>query len=134
MILRPRQPPPRKEMNSVLWLADDPGLILLVQWALSRRGYRVVGYMDVAAAVEAFTRAPDEYDVIVADISMPSDDGIDTAQQLMRIRPGVPVILSGSYIEPETERRAFACGIRAVIEKSASVQDLCAALDRAVRS
>ena len=121
-------------MNCVLWLADDPGLILLVQWALSRRGYRVVGYMDVATAVEAFTRAPDEYDVIVADVSMPADGGIDTAQELMRIRPGVPVILSGSYIEPETERRAFACGIRAVIEKSASVQDLCAALDRAVRS
>jgi DNA-binding NarL/FixJ family response regulator len=43
------------------------------------------------------------------------------------------VVLSGSYIKPEVERQAFACGIRAVIEKTASVRELCAALDRAMR-
>ena len=120
--------------HSVLWLDDDPGLILLVQWALGRRGYSVVGYVDVPSAVEAFSAAPDAFDVVVTDLSMPAGGGIDTAQQLMKIKPGVPVILSGNYIKPEVERRAFACGIRAVVEKTASVRELCAALDRAVRS
>ena len=120
--------------HSVLWLDDDPGLILLVQWALGRRGYSVVGYVDVPSAVEAFAAAPDAFDVIVTDLSMPADGGIDTAQKLMKIKPGVPVILSGTYIKPEVERRAFACGIRAVVEKSASVRDLCAALERAMRA
>ena len=120
--------------DTVLWLDDDPGLILLVQWALERRGYKVVGYVDVPAALAALTDEPDAYDVIVTDLAMPADGGIDTAQELMRIKPGVPVILSGSYIRPEVERRAFACGISAVIEKTASVRELCAALDRALRS
>jgi two-component system cell cycle sensor histidine kinase/response regulator CckA len=120
--------------DTVLWLDDDPGLILLVQWALERRGYKVVGYVDVPAAAAALADEPDAFDVIVTDLGMPADGGIDTAQELMRIKPGVPVILSGSYIRPEVERRAFECGIRAVIEKTASVRELCAALDRALRS
>lgn len=120
--------------RAVLWLDDDPGLILLVQWALGRRGYRVTGYVDVPTAMAAFTAEPDAFDLVVTDLSMPADGGIDTAQQLMRIKPGVPVVLSGSYIKPEVEKRAFACGIRAVIEKTASVRELCAALDRALRS
>ena len=120
--------------HSVLWLDDDPGLILLVQWALGRRGYSVVGYVDVPSAMAAFAAAPDAFDVIVTDLSMPADAGIDTAQQLMKIKPGVPVILSGSYIKPDVERRAFACGIRAVVEKTASVRELCAALERAMRA
>jgi two-component system cell cycle sensor histidine kinase/response regulator CckA len=120
--------------HSVLWLDDDPGLILLVQWALGRRGYDVIGYVDVPTALEALATAPDAFDVIVTDLSMPADAGIDTAQQLMKIKPGVPVILSGSYIKPDVERRAFACGIRAVVEKTASVRELCAALERAMRA
>jgi two-component system, cell cycle sensor histidine kinase and response regulator CckA len=120
--------------DTVLWLDDDPGLILLVQWALGRRGYKVIDYVDVPTAMAALTEEPDTFDVIVTDLAMPADGGIDTAQELMKIKPGVPVILSGSYIKPEVERRAFACGIRAVIEKTASVRELCAALDRALRS
>jgi two-component system, cell cycle sensor histidine kinase and response regulator CckA len=120
--------------RAILWLDDDPGLILLIQWALGRRGYKVEGHVDVSTAVAALTAEPDAYDVIVTDLSMPADGGIDTAQQLMKIKPGIPVVLSGSYIKPEIERRAFACGIRAVIEKSASVRELCAALDRALRA
>jgi two-component system, cell cycle sensor histidine kinase and response regulator CckA len=120
--------------RAILWLDDDPGLILLVQWALGRRGYKVTGYVDVPSAVAAFSAEPDAYDVVVTDLSMPADGGLDTAQQLMKIKPGIPVVLSGSYIKPEVERQAFACGIRAVIEKSASVRELCAALDRAMRS
>ena len=119
--------------RAILWLDNDPGLILLVQWALGRRGYKVTGYVDVPEAVAAFSAEPDAYDVVVTDLSMPADGGIDTAQQLMKIKPGIPVVLSGSYIKPEIERRAFACGIRAVIEKTASVRELCAALDRALR-
>ena len=120
--------------RAVLWLDDDPGLILLVQWALGRRGYKVTGCVDVSSAVATLSAEPDAYDVIVADLGMPADGGIDTAQQLMKIKPGIPVVLSASYIKPEVERRAFACGIRAVIEKSASVRELCAALDRALRT
>ena len=119
--------------RAILWLDDDPGLILLVQWALGRRGYKVTGYVDVTSAVAAFSAEPDAYDVVVTDLSMPADGGLDTAQQLMKIKPGIPVVLSGSYIKPEVERQAFACGIRAVIEKTASVRELCAALDRAMR-
>ena len=119
--------------RAVLWLDDDPGLILLVQWALGRRGYKVTGCVDVSSAVATLTAEPDAYDVIVTDLGMPADGGIDTAQQLMKIKPGIPVVLSATYINPEIERRAFACGIRAVIEKSASVRELCAALDRALR-
>jgi len=119
--------------RAVLWLDDDPGLILLVQWALGRRGYKVPGCFDVSGAVEKLTAEPVAYDVIVTDLGMPADGGIDTAQQLMKIKPGIPVVLSATYIKPEIERRAFACGIRAVIEKSASVRELCAALDRALR-
>jgi DNA-binding NarL/FixJ family response regulator len=93
----------------------------------------VTGYVDVPSAVAAFSAEPDAYDVVVTDLSMPADGGLDTAQQLMKIKPGIPVVLSGSYIKPEVERQAFACGIRAVIEKTASVRELCAALDRAMR-
>jgi len=74
--------PPRSD--TILWLDDDPGLIMLVQWALERRGYRVIGYVDVPAALAALTDEPDAYDVVVTDLAMPADGVIDTAKEVMR--------------------------------------------------
>ena len=113
----------------VLLVDDDPGVRFALTEVLRDRGFGVVSVGSGAQALASLTGV----DVVVTDLSMPADGGIDTAQQLMKIKPGIPVVLSGSYIKPEIERRAFACGIRAAIEKTASVRELCAALDRALR-
>jgi DNA-binding NarL/FixJ family response regulator len=63
---------------------------------------------------------------------MPGADGIEVAQSVMAIRSDIPVIITAGFISPHDERRALACGVREVLEKSATIEDLRAALDRAL--
>jgi CheY-like chemotaxis protein len=128
---------PRRESTSggaqtVLFLDDDPGLVLFARWALGKAGYDVVGYSNTNEALGAFAAAPQSYDAVVTDLSMPGTDGIEVARRIRAMRADVPVIVTAGYISPVDEARALASGVREVIGKSATVEDLRGALDRAL--
>jgi chemotaxis response regulator CheB len=48
-----------------------------------------------AKALAVFRENPGALDVVITDQSMPEMTGIDLAREILRIRPGLPVILHG---------------------------------------
>jgi len=59
---------------------------------------------------------------------MPHLSGLDVAQALKEIRPDLPVVLASGYITEELRAMAPAAGIRDLIYKPNTVDDLCAAV------
>lgn len=54
-------------------------------------------------------------DLVLLDLSMPVMNGLDTARELSRIRPDLPIVMFTD--SPEIAREAFLCGCRGVVSK-----------------
>jgi CheY-like chemotaxis protein len=62
-----------------------------------RLGYRVSAYTDPRSALEAFSRQPRNFDLVMTDLVMPDMNGETLAREVRRISPSCPVILATGY-------------------------------------
>jgi len=131
----PRNAPATATLTSgaglrVLFLDDEQALVGLAARLLQRLGYTVSGFTQAALALEAFAAAPDAFDIVVTDLSMPGLNGIEVARRMLALRPGLPVLLMSGYLRPEEAERAQEIGIREIVRKPAAIEELGAALAR----
>ena len=114
----------------VLYVDDEEAIILLMSRLLERQGYRVSGYTDQLEALAAVRANPEQFDLAVTDYNMPGMTGLEVAQALKEIRPDLPVVMASGYITEELRAQAPAAGIRELIYKPDTVDDLCEAVAR----
>jgi PAS domain S-box-containing protein len=117
----------------VLYVDDEEPLLALVRRDLERRGHRVTGHTDPQAALAEFQRRPGEFDYVVTDLAMPGMTGFELVRRLLAIRAGVPVAIVTGCVTPQDAAAAQALGLRAVIQKPGTVEQLGADLDRLLR-
>ena len=55
-------------------------------------------------------------DLVLLDLSMPVMNGLDSARELSRIRPDLPIVMFTD--SPEIAREALLCGCRRVVSKT----------------
>jgi PAS domain S-box-containing protein len=114
----------------VLYVDDEEALVYLTSRVLERLGYEVVGLSDPVAALEAFREDPAGFDVVVTDLSMPGMSGFHLARALLQIRPDVAVLMTSGYVRPEDREQARALGVRELILKPDTIDELGLALAR----
>lgn len=74
---------------------------------------------EAATGREALDRLDEiDPDVIVLDQRMPEMSGLQTAELILKRRPGQPIILCSAYIDESIRRRAEAAGIRICLAKT----------------
>ena len=122
--------PQRTRIERLLVVDDDEAIALLSQHSLGRLGYAVTSFTDPVAAVAAFTAAPFSFDALVTDLSMPGMNGFEVTSRILSVRPDLPVVITSGYVRPEDEEAAARLGVRAVIEKANTVEEMAGALDR----
>jgi PAS domain S-box-containing protein len=118
----------------VLYVDDEEMLVTLAERVLSRLGHEISAYTDPERALQAFRSNPQNFDVVVTDLSMPHMDGLELAREVMALRPGMPVLLTTGYVRPEDEARARAYGVRELILKPVTTDELGKVLDRLFRT
>jgi DNA-binding NarL/FixJ family response regulator len=75
---------------------------------------------DGAEAVELAERL--RPDAVVVDLAMPGVGGLEAAQAIARVLPGIPiVVVTGAGVEPDA-RRAEECGVAAWLQKGDPLQ------------
>ncbi|OHE77647.1 MAG: hypothetical protein A3G75_09125, partial [Verrucomicrobia bacterium RIFCSPLOWO2_12_FULL_64_8] len=90
----------------VLYVDDDEAMVFLVTRMLDGLGYRVSGYERAEEALEAVRADAGDFDLAVTDFNMPGLSGLEVAQELARIRPGLPVVITSGYITEELRTNA----------------------------
>ena len=89
-------------------LVDDEAMVARVgQEHLERLNYEVVVCLSSVEALEAFRAAPQRFDLIITDQTMPQMTGDALAQALRRIRSDIPIILCTGFshtMDPESAR------------------------------
>ena len=117
-------PPPKGSGQRILYLDDEDALVLLARRLLERLGYQVSGFSSAAEALAAFEAAPDDFDLVLSDLSMPGITGIDVARRVLEIRPEIPVLLASGYVRAEDVDLARAIGVREVIWKPTTINEM----------
>jgi CheY-like chemotaxis protein len=117
----------------ILFVDDEPAVSGLANAMLQRLGYVVETYNDPSVALEAFRRAPERYDLVMTDLTMPHHTGVELARQLRQARPGVPILLMSGFAANSAEREAQALHIDEWLTKPFSLQGLASAVLRALR-
>lgn len=120
--------PHRGNGENILYVDDEEVLVFLSKRMLTRLGYQVTGFTHPAAALEAFTARPHDFQVLVSDCSMPQMSGFDLAAAVLKIQPSLPVILASGCIRQQDVETAARIGIRHLLLKPATVTELGARL------
>ena len=116
--------------ENVLLIDDEPALVEIGKKMLQRLGYCVVTQTCSQDALTLFSSQPGAFDLVVCDMTMPGMTGEKLAQELMKVRPDIPVILCTGYSQQISEQKAYALGIRAFLYKPISIE----IISRTVRS
>jgi PAS domain S-box-containing protein len=88
-----------KGTERILFVDDETMLTDLMAQGLRQLGYRVTACKDGREAWDAFRAAPDDFDVVITDLTMPGTTGDILAREVKRMRPMRPVILCTGYSE-----------------------------------
>jgi len=117
----------------VLYVDDDEALVLLAQRTLEALGYAVTGTTDPARALQDFRSRPTDFDLVVTDLSMPGMSGLQLARALHSIRPGLPIVMTSGYVRPDQQEAARAAGVRELILKPDTADELGRVLERVLQ-
>ena len=108
----------------ILFVDDEDILVDLGKQLLTRLGYEVVAMTSSVEALELFRKKPDQFDLVITDMTMPDMSGDRLAKELKKIRADVPIIICTGYNSGISEYKANAMGIRAFIMKPLTMKDL----------
>jgi DNA-binding response OmpR family regulator len=108
---------------NVLIVDDDPESRNLLSEFLAANGYSVGTVSDGAAARAELGRAED-YQVVVADLQMPNESGLDLLRKLRTQKSKCSIILMSSFISQEEKKEAQKLGVHALLEKPFRLTDL----------
>ncbi|MEA2080303.1 MAG: response regulator, partial [Pseudomonadota bacterium] len=101
----------------VLLADDEPAVSEFMQDLLESWGLTVSVFNNSVDACMKFSDDPDRFDLVILDQTMPKMTGLDVAQHLLKLRPGLPVILYTGYSDEISEARIRQLGIRALVNK-----------------
>lgn len=117
----------------VLYVDDEEALAYLANRVLTRMGHQISSFIDPEEALEAFRAHPHNFDIVVTDLSMPHMSGLEFASEVLSVRPEIPVLMMTGDVRGNDQSNARAIGIREVIIKPATIDDLGRVLDRIFR-
>jgi CheY-like chemotaxis protein len=101
----------------ILIVDDEEQIVRMSQQILERLGYHVTVRTSSIETLEAFRAAPDRFDLVITDMTMPNMTGVQLTQKLIEIRSDIPVIICTGFSEKISEHKASTMGIRGYVMK-----------------
>jgi PAS domain S-box-containing protein len=114
--------------EKILFVDDEESVVKLNHQLLERLGYQVQSTTKPLEALEWFKADPDQFDVIITDMTMPRLTGDRLAAEVLKIRPQMSVIICTGYSERMSTEKAEALGARKYLEKPIDLLNLASSL------
>lgn len=114
----------------ILFVDDEEPIMDLGKRMLGHLGYDVVALTSSMEALAVFREKPKQFDLVITDQTMPGLTGKMLTEEVMRIRPDIPVILCTGFSEQISPEKAKALGIRGFLFKPLIISDLANAIRR----
>jgi len=115
--------------RTVLVVDDDPLIRETLEDWLADRGLRNTVVKNAAGALEAVTEH--SFDVVLSDIMMPGQSGMELLHELHQLRPELPVILMTGFASVDSAVAAMRAGAFDYVTKPFKLDAVMASLERA---
>jgi len=118
-------------MARILVIDDEPDMRAFLEEVLKSAGYEVILAADGRAGVERYRTSP--ADLVITDLYMPNQDGLETIRQLRSCFPEVAIIaMSGKAAAVTTLSIAQKLGAVGILHKPFLRDELMAAVVKAL--
>lgn len=119
-------------MARVLLIEDDRDIAKLMAGALTDRGHVVTHACDGAEGLVAFRRPDSAMEIVVTDILMPVQEGIETIMAIRQIDRTIPIIAISGGGTPQLDllKTARALGANAALAKPFRPSQLAAMIEQ----
>jgi DNA-binding response OmpR family regulator len=116
--------------KKVLFVDDEPEMCFMVSNILRYRGFDVLTAENIDVALELADGMP--LDVIVLDVNLSGDNGLELMTFLHRNHPDVPIIVfTGMQHDDEVIKKALERGARQYLRKGGPLDELVKAVEGA---
>lgn len=131
-LIRRRKRDSVRPMARILLIDDDDALRTVMAKAIVHGGHQVIEATDGKQGVELFHAT--EVDLVITDLIMPVQEGVETILQLRRARPELPIIaISGGVSNSKLYLDIAAkIGARHILAKPFGMSDMLAAINAAL--
>jgi CheY-like chemotaxis protein len=123
---------PRGRGEHILFVDDETAICTSAQIILERLGYHVTVQTNPAEAIIQFCKCPDQFALVITDLTMPRVTGIDLAQQISRLRPKTPVLLVTGFNDSWTPDTIREFGVHELLVKPITPLALATTVQRAL--
>ncbi len=110
------------EQIKVILVDDDTDLGNLISLSLSSDGYKV-HYQNSLAGIEAIIQEF-EPSILVLDVEVGEDDGIEKAKEIILTHPSLPILFISSHTDIESINRGISTGGVHYLRKPFEIQEL----------
>jgi DNA-binding NtrC family response regulator len=118
-------------MARIIIIDDEPSVLTALEQALKSTGHQVILAEDAKKGVREHQSRP--ADLIITDLYMPDQDGIQTIIQLRRLSPEVPIIAMSGNPKAHILDVAQKLGVHAVLEKPFEFEHLLRVVEKALK-
>jgi PAS domain S-box-containing protein len=112
----------------ILLVDDEVSILEMAKRMLEGLGYKVIAKSDSVEALDVFKANPDQFDLISTDQSMPDLSGAELVDEILQIRPDMPVVLCSGFSTKVSEENAKEKGISKYISKPYTKKSLASAI------
>ncbi len=111
--------------NEHVLLVDDQREVLEIERQMIQElGYRVTTRTSSLEALERFRASPDQFDIVITDMTMPSMTGDQFALEAIKIRDDIPILLCTGFSEQMSKAKAESIGFKGFLMKPIIMKDL----------
>jgi CheY-like chemotaxis protein len=111
---------------------EEEALARLVQTTLGSLGYEVEASTRPVEALALVTSDPDRFALVLTDQTMPGMSGLQLADRLRQLRPGLPILLMSGYAAPLNPARLESAGVSRLLVKPCTIRSLGTAVHAAL--
>jgi DNA-binding NtrC family response regulator len=99
-----------KQNNRILIVEDDANIRAVMTRHFRRNGYQVEQAGAAEEVIERFKTGDQRFDVVVTDVHLPGESGVDLARQIHEMQPEQPIVFMTGDSDARIARRALADG------------------------
>jgi PAS domain S-box-containing protein len=101
----------------ILFIDDEEAITEIGAHVFESLGYAVTTEKSSVDALALFNSKPDDFDLVITDMTMPEMTGDKLAHEMLQTRPDIPIIICTGYSAQMTQEKAQDIGIRAFVMK-----------------
>ena len=121
-------------LQRVLIVEDDAMVRRLLARHFQKGGAAIVEAADVDQALAVFREPGSRFDVVVTDVHLPGQSGLDLATEMRMLQPQQPIVFVTGDVDEKLAQRALAGGKAGYLLKPFEFFELDAAIAQAIQS